>query len=72
MFEFIFDPLHDMNAIGDMHGLRFSNFQMLLNTIFYILPLAIIIVLEIKAVDFSQVSQTLCNIFATHYGDVRA
>ena len=71
MFEFTFDLLHDMNAIGIMHEVRFHNIYMLLNIIYYVLPLAIIIILEIKAVGFSQVRASLSNIFAMHYGNIK-
>ena len=52
-----------MNAIGNMHEVRFPNIYILLNIIYYILPLIITIVLVIKAVGFS-------NKFAMHYGDI--
>ena len=60
-----------MNAIGNMHGVRFSNISILSHIACYIPPLAIIIALAIKAVGFSKVKQTFSNIFAMHYGDIK-
>ena len=34
-------------------------------------PITMIIVMAIKAVGFSDVRQTLSNIFAMHYGDIK-
>ena len=39
--------------------------------VYYILSLTIIIVLAIKSVGFSKVRQTISNIFAMHYGDIK-
>ena len=73
MFELICDPLRQlsMNAIENMHEVRFPNIYILSHIIYYILPLTINIVLTIKAVGFSKVRQTLSNIFAMHYGDIK-
>ena len=59
-----------MNAIENMHEVRFPNVYILSHVIYYIPPLTIIIALEIKAVGFSKVRQTFSNIFAVHYGDI--
>ena len=58
-----------MNTIGNMHGVRFPNIDLLSNIIYYILPLTIVIVLAIKPVGFSKVRQSLSNILVIHYGD---
>ena len=60
-----------MNAIGNMHGVRFPNIYILSNIIYYALRLTIIIVLAIKPVGFSKVRENLRNIFAMHYGDIK-
>ena len=52
-----------MNAIGNMHEVRFPNN--------YILPLTIIIALAIKGVSFSKVRQTFNTIFAMHDVDIK-
>ena len=39
--------------------------------ILFIFPTTMIIVLAIKAVGFSDVTQTLSNIFAINYGDIK-
>ena len=39
--------------------------------ILFIFPITMIIVLAIKAVGFSDVTQTLSNIFAINYGDIK-
>ena len=54
-----------------MYELRFPNTYILSQVIYYILSLTIFIVLAIKAVSFSKVKQTLSNIFAMHYGDIK-
>ena len=59
-----------MNAIGNMHEVRFSKISILSHIVCDIPPLTIIIALAIKAVGFSKVRQTFSNIFAMHYGDV--
>ena len=65
MFESMFDPLdslcHSMNAIENMHEVRFPNIYILSNIIYYILPLTVIIAMAIKSVGFSKVRQTLSN-----------
>ena len=60
-----------MNAIENMHEVRLPNIFILSKIIHYILPLTVIIVLAIKGVIFSKVRQTLSNIFAIHYGDIK-
>ena len=59
MFESMFDPLdslcHSMNAIENMHEVRFPNIYILSNIIYYIHQLTINIALAIKAVGFSKV-----------------
>ena len=60
-----------MNAIGNMHEVRFPNISVLSHIVCYILPLTIIIALAIKAVGFSTVRQTFSDIFAMHYGDTK-
>ena len=60
-----------MNAIGNMHEMRFSNMSILSHIVCYTAPLTIIIALVIKIVGFSKVRQTLRNIFARHYGDIK-
>ena len=60
-----------MNAIGNMHEMRFSNMSILSHIVYYTAPLTIIIALVIKKVGFSKVRQTLRNIFARHYGDIK-
>ena len=50
-----------MNAIENMHEVRFPNIYMLSRVIFYIRPLAIKIALAIKAVGF----------LAMNYGDIK-
>ena len=60
-----------MNTIGNMHEVRFSNIYTLSDIIYYILPLTIIIGLQAKAVRFSKVRDSLSNIFAMHYGDIK-
>ena len=61
----MFDPLdslcHSMNAIENMHEVRFPNIYILSNIIYYILPLTVIIAMAIKSVGFSKVRQTLSN-----------
>ena len=54
-----------------MHEVRFSNIYLLSDIIYYILPLTIIIGLQTKAVRFSKVGDSLSNIFAMHYGDIK-
>ena len=65
MFESMFDPhdslCHSMNAIGNLHEVRFPNIYILSNIIYYILPLTVIIAKAIKSVGFSKVRQTLSN-----------
>ena len=51
-----------MNAIENMHELRFSNIYILSHVIYHIHPLTIIFVLAIKAADF------FADFFAMHYG----
>ena len=58
-----------MNAIENIHEVRFPNIYILSHIIYYILPLTIIIALTIKAVGFLKVRKTFSNIFAMHYGD---
>ena len=60
-----------MNAIGNMHGVRFLNIYILSNIIYYALRLTIIIVLAIKPVGFSKVRENFRNVFAMHYGDIK-
>ena len=60
-----------MNAIENMHEVRFLNIYILSHIIYYILPLIIKIALAIKAVGFSKATGTLSNIFAMHYGDIK-
>ena len=50
-----------MNAIKNMHEVRFPNIYILSHIIYYIHPLTIIVALAIKAV----------GLFATHYGDIK-
>ena len=59
-----------MNAKENMHEVRSPNIYILSHIIYYIVPLAIIIVLAIKAIGFSKIRQTHSTIFAMHYGDV--
>ena len=54
-----------------MHAVRFSNIHILSNIICYLFPLTVIIVLATKAVGFSKVRQSLSNLFAMHYGDIK-
>ena len=58
-----------MNAIENIHEVRFANISILSHIVYYIPPLTIIIALTIKAVGFSRVRQTFSNIFAMLYGD---
>ena len=58
-----------MNAIENIHEVRFANISILSHIVYYIPPLTIIIGLTIKAVGFSRVRQTFSNIFAMPYGD---
>ena len=60
-----------MNAIENMHEVRFPNIYILLHIIYFILPLTIIIALTIKAVGFSKVRQIFSNIFPMHYEDIK-
>ena len=63
-----------MIAIRNMDKVRFPNIYILVNIHYYILPLTIIIVLAIKAVKavvFLKARQTLSNIFAMHYGNIK-
>ena len=60
-----------MNAIGNMHEMRFRSIYILSRIMYYILPLTIIIVLAMKAVGFSKVGNILSNKFAMHYGDTK-
>ena len=50
-----------MNAIEDMHEVRFSNIYILSHISYYIHPLTIIIALAIKTVE----------VFAIQYGDIK-
>ena len=59
-----------MNVLGKMHDIRFPTIYIMWNIIYYILPLTIVAVLAIKAVDSSKVRQGISNIFAMHYGDI--
>lgn len=59
-----------MNAIRNLHEVRFSNIYILPKIIYYVFPLTVINVLALKTVGFSKVRQSLSNIFAAHYGDV--
>ena len=43
-----------MNAIENMHELKFPNIYILSHIVYYILPLTIIIVLAIKEVGFPR------------------
>ena len=52
-----------MNAIENMHEVRFPNIYILSHIICYIPPVTIMIALAIKAVGFSKVRQTFSNIF---------
>ena len=67
MFESMFDPLdslcHSMNAIENMHEVRFPNIYILSNIIYYILPLTVIIAMAIKSVGFSKVRQLSVTCF---------
>ena len=57
-----------------MDKVRFPNIYILVNIHYYILPLTITIVLTIKAVKavvFLKARQTLSNIFAMHYGNIK-
>ena len=58
-----------MNAIGNMHEVRFPKIYIPSHSIYCSPPLTIIIALAIKAVGFSNVRKTFTNIFAMHYGD---
>ena len=58
-----------MNAIENMHEVRFPKIYIPLHSIYCSPPLTIIIVLAIKAVGFSNVRKTFSNIFAMHYCD---
>ena len=58
-----------MNAKENMHEVRFPNIYILSHIIYYIVPLAVIIVLAVKALGFSKVRQTLSATFAMRYDD---
>ena len=60
-----------MNAIENMHEVRFPNVYILSHIIHYILPLTMIIVLVIKGVGLSKDMQTLSNTFDMHFGDIK-
>ena len=60
-----------MSAKETMHEVRFPNIYIISYIIYCILLLTTITVLAIKAVGFSNVRQTLSNIFAIHYGDIK-
>ena len=69
--------LHDlargqcMNPKENMHEVRLPNIYILSHTMYYNVPLTIVSVLAIKAVDFPKVRQTLSTKFAMHYGDIK-
>ena len=77
MFEFISDLLYDLarqlryECHKNMYEVRFPNIYILSRIIYYIFPLTLIIILAIKAIGFSKVKQTLSNMFAMHYGDIK-
>ena len=77
MFEFISDLLYELarqlrcECHKNMYEVRFPNIYILSHIIYYIFPLTLIIVLAIKAIGFSKVRQTLSNMFAMHYGDIK-
>ena len=50
-----------MNAIENMHGIRFPNIYILSRSIYYIYPFTIIIALAIKTV----------GLFTMHYDDIK-
>ena len=60
-----------MNAIGNMGEMRFPNIYILSNIIYYIFSLTVIDILTRKAVAFSKVRESLSNIFAMHYGNIK-
>ena len=60
-----------MNAIENMHEVKFPNICILSHIIFHNHPLAIIIALAIKAAGFSKTRQTFSNILAMHYDDIK-
>ena len=60
-----------MNAIKNLYEVRFPNISILSQIVCYIFVLTIIIALAIKAVGVSNVRQTVSNIFAMHYGDMK-
>ena len=55
----VYPGIQDMDAIGNIHEVRFLNIYTLSSIISYILPLTIIIVLAIKVVGFSNFRQSL-------------
>ena len=60
-----------MNPKENMHEVRLPNIYILSRTMYYVVPLTIVFVLAIKAVDFPKVRQTLSTKFAMHYGDIK-
>ena len=60
-----------MNAIGNIHEVRFSNISILSHIVCSIPPLTMIIALAIKGIGFSKVRQTFSSIYAMHYGDIK-
>ena len=60
-----------MNAIENVHEVRFPIIYILSHTIYYIPPLTIIVTSAIKAVGFPKVRQTFNNIFVMRYGDIK-
>ena len=60
-----------MNAIENMHEMRFPNICILSHVIYYIPSFTITIALAIKAVGFSKVRQTFSSIFAIHHGEIK-
>ena len=61
-----------MNAIANMHEVRFPNIYILSDVIYYIPPLTVIIIaLAIKGVGFSKVRQTFSNIFGMYHDDIK-
>ena len=67
----VYPGIQDMDAIGNIHEVRFLNIYTQSSIISYILPLTIIIVLAMKVVGFSKFWQGLSNTFAMHYDHIK-
>ena len=71
LYSFCWLNKEDMNAKEKMHEVRFPSIYILSHIIYYIVPLAVIIVLAVKALGFSKVRQTLSTTFAMRYDDIK-